>query len=144
MQKHCLIAQPQMKHKKKINGWTKEMILDGESTSQDLNSLYLLPGKKHFALIDGEYVRQQLHYDSKEINVENNSHRSHYSHGLTPKMEYERTIIYECVVSFFSEEVYDRKSNINGAKKFMGKLTEKLVDSDLEQMSTIVGNSKIT
>ena len=125
------------------------MILDGESTSWVKNSPHLLAGKKCIALVDGEYRRQHLHYDDKERNIKNNSRRSYAVPGVTPRNERERTIVYGFFVSFFSEEVHERKFNIKDAAKVVEKLSTvitkstdidvKTVDTDVVLMSSIIG-----
>ena len=71
------------------------MILYRESTSWILNFLHLILDEKWVALIDRDYRYKQLYYNDKERSVESNNRGSYSTHDATPKMERERTIIYD-------------------------------------------------
>ena len=125
------------------------MILDGESTSWVNNSPNLLAGKKCIELVDGEYRQQLLHYNNKERNIKDNSQISYAVPGVTPRNERERTIVYRFSISFFSEEVHQRKFNIKHAAKVVEKISTvitkstdidvKIVDTDLLLTSSVIG-----
>ena len=71
-------------------------------------------------------MRQELYYDDKDQGVEVNERRSYHTHGVAPKLERERVIVYEFFVKLFGEEVDGRSYNNSEAWKIAWSLETKI------------------
>ena len=91
-----------------LNQLGKKFILVGDAETWLKHSAHVVVGRKCISFADGEYCRQQLYYDDKDQGIKLIQRRSYHTHGVTPKLERERVIVYEFFVKLFGEEVDDR------------------------------------
>ena len=82
-----------------INKWTKELCISGTIESWLKHSPNVMLGRKSLAFTDGEYKRHSFFYD--DMSSEKQERRSYSTHGVTPRMLNEQSIVYEFMVNFF-------------------------------------------
>ena len=132
-----------------VNKWTKELCLDGNHDTWVKHSPNVMVGRRCIAFTDGEYRRQLLYYDDQMMGKDNTTRRSYATHGVSPKLERERSAVYEFIVKFFGTEVSSRKFSVSEAWTISKGLTtvvklsakEKIVDvvdDDLNVVTNII------
>ena len=109
-----------------INKYTKEMVLKGDESTWLKHSPNVVVGRRSIAFSDSQYHRRYLHYDDLDQQIEVTDRRSYKTHGIAPRLEREREIIYEFFVKFFSEEISDRKYDQKEALILASRLKTKI------------------
>ena len=83
-----------------VNKYTKEIVLKGDEETWMKHSPNVVVGRKCIAFCNVEYHQRYYHYNNEEQGTISNERRSYYTHGVTPKLEKQREVLYEFFFKF--------------------------------------------